>query len=121
MLNVFNYYDEPNELPKYEELSKSIALLEFPSKWGRTVSADDLKPVLHIIKNNSKLAYLYAMIIMEGRWPEAEPIIIKNANDAYMYALYVMKERWIEAEPIIMTNHELWDEYKEYLIPNQLS
>ena len=114
MLNVFDYYTEPKELPKYEELSKSIALLEFPSRWGRTVPADDLKPVLHIIKNNSKLACWYAIFVLKSRWPEVEPIIMKNANEAYMYTKFVMKERWIEAEPIIMTNHELWDEYKEY-------
>ena len=49
--------------------------------------------------------YWYADAVIGGRWPEAEPIIMKDAKWAYWYASDVMKyKRWTEAEPYIMKN-----------------
>ena len=47
-------------------------------------------------------AYHYAKYVIKGKWPEAEPVIMKSAYWACLYAIDVIKGRWPEAEPIIM-------------------
>lgn len=49
----------------------------------------------------SQKAYEYSNKILNKRWPEAEPIIIKNGYYAYLYARHVIKDRWHEVEDII--------------------
>lgn len=46
-------------------------------------------------------AYEYSSKILNKRWTEAEPIIIKNGYYAYLYARHVIKSRWPEVEGII--------------------
>ncbi len=53
------------------------------------------------IKKIPKLAYEYAKDMIQERWPEAEPYIMKSEFAAY-YAKYIIKGRWPEAEPYIM-------------------
>ena len=54
------------------------------------------------IRKNSVWACLYARYVIKGRWPEGELAISKDPERAYQYARYVMKrERWPEAEPAI--------------------
>jgi len=43
----------------------------------------------------------YAKLVIRGRWPEAEPYIMKS-NDAVRYAAFIIQGRWPEAEPYIM-------------------
>jgi hypothetical protein len=53
-------------------------------------------------------AYWYAAKIIKGRWPEAEPIILKDAEASYWYAVDVMNSVWPEAEDSIAKSY-----YKE--------
>src|SRR5574337_960408 len=55
----------------------------------------------HIMKD-PQYAYAYANDIIHDRWPEAEPHIMKNPYNAYLYAKDVIKNKWPEAEPYIM-------------------
>ena len=57
-------------------------------------------------KQNPKLCFEYARDIIKGRWPEAEPAIMKDPKWAYYYALNVIGGRWREAEPEIMKDPE---------------
>jgi hypothetical protein len=54
------------------------------------------------ILKSAGAAYLYAIDVIKGRWPEAEPTITKDPNYAYLYARDVIKGRWPEAEPTII-------------------
>ena len=47
------------------------------------------------------MAYMYARDVIKGRWPEAEPYIMKDAMISFYYAKRVIKGRWPEAEYII--------------------
>jgi hypothetical protein len=42
--------------------------------------------------------YLYAQDVIKGRWPEAEPLIIRYTPSAIAYARNVLKNRWPELE-----------------------
>ena len=57
-------------------------------------------------KNAPEYAYWYACNVINGRWEEAEPIILTDGYWAYWYARDVIKGRWVEAEPIILTSAE---------------
>jgi hypothetical protein len=50
----------------------------------------------------SEWAYWYASEVIEDRWPEAEPHLMKEPTWAYFYAFHVIKGRWMEAEPHII-------------------
>jgi hypothetical protein len=39
--------------------------------------------------------------VFKGRWPEAEPVIMRDPCEAMRYARDVIKGRWLEAEPVI--------------------
>lgn len=54
-----------------------------------------------IIMKDAQCASRYALEIIKGPWSEAEPFIMQNGEYAYDYAVYVLKQRWIEAEPYI--------------------
>ena len=52
----------------------------------------------------------YARKVFRGRWPDAEPIIIKNPILAYWYAKDVIGGPWPEAEKYIAKDsHAAWE------------
>ena len=53
----------------------------------------------------------YALNVIQGRWPEAEHIIMKDPKYAYLYALEIINDRWIEAEQYIMEDPYFSYEY----------
>jgi hypothetical protein len=69
-----------------------------------------------IIIKDPEYAYLYARSVIKGRWPEAEPTIMKNPEFAYFYAKDVIKGRWPKAEPIIMTSIRWIEPYARSVI-----
>jgi len=54
-----------------------------------------------VIAKSLQWAYDYAESIIKGRFPEAEPVIAKSPRYAYYYASYVINRRFPEAEPAI--------------------
>jgi hypothetical protein len=48
--------------------------------------------------------YEYVKDVIMGRWPEAEPLIVKDPEYAYVYARDVIKGRWPEAEAMFLAN-----------------
>ena len=67
---------------------------------------------------NPSAAYQYAIYVIKGRWPEAEPIIMKDPESAYKYAKDVIKGRWPEAEPFIKKNGYYTDYYNYHFRTN---
>ena len=73
-----------------------------------------------IIMQEPKSAYWYAQDVIKGPWPEAEETIKKDPEWAYYYARDVIKDRWPEAEPTIMRDPQWWKLYqKDVLEPWQ--
>jgi len=58
----------------------------------------------------------YARDVIQGRWAEAEPYIMKKPSSAYWYAKDVIRGRWAEAEPHIMKDPGWAYEYARYVI-----
>ena len=114
MLNVFKYFDQPNELNR-SDLISHMHLLHDELHYGLLGPKDKekLKPLLPLIKKSAQSAGLYAKYILQKRWPEAEPTIMKNPLYAYHYAVWVLQSPWPEAEPYIMKDPELWELYTE--------
>lgn len=100
MLNVYNYYDDAEALPMYKELSPALGLYDNPHAWD-TSSRPILKPIEHLIAKQPIYACKYAKDVLQGRFPEGEPIIMKYPNAALSYAKYVIGGRWRDAEPYI--------------------
>jgi hypothetical protein len=65
---------------------------------------------------DAKLAYKYARNVIQGRWPEAEPVIVKDAQLAYHYAKNMIQGRWPDAEPTIAKDAQWAYYYAENVI-----
>lgn len=100
MLNIYKYYDDAEALPMYKELSPALGLYANPHAWNES-SRPILEPLKHIIAKRSEYAYQYAKDVLQGRFPEGEPAIMKDAGTALEYAKYILDGRWVDAEPYI--------------------
>jgi hypothetical protein len=58
---------------------------------------------------------MYAFNIVGGRWPKAEPFIMKDPQWAYWYALNILKGVWPEAEQYIKDDPQWWGYYNRDL------
>jgi hypothetical protein len=59
-----------------------------------------------LASGDAERAYYYAREVIQGRWAEAEPLIMKDPYWAYLYAKHVIRGRWAEAEPYVMKDPE---------------
>lgn len=117
MINLYEYYEQPTELPLYGTLYVPLSSyfdIGSQAQWGTTIHEADLAPVLHIIQRDPQDAYQYSVRILKQRWPDAEPYIMKAPNAAYRYAKFVMRERWLKAEPIIKKDEMCWVHYRQH-------
>lgn len=65
-----------------------------------------------LIMKDPSTAVNYAQDVLNySRWPEAEPYIMKDPKWAHRYAEYILKDRWIEAEPYIKQDPHEWKFY----------
>lgn len=126
MLNIYNYYDDSKSLPLYNELEDKLNLLNNPSDWRWLQhNVKDFEPIKHIMLRSPKLIYYYAHDIIKGRWPDAEPYIMKSPEYTYRYVRDILSNdkdwtsikgyengRWPEAEQYIMSGSLWWNEYK---------
>lgn len=110
MFNIYDYHNE--KLDKYDEYYRGISLCTYHYIHNGNIL--NYTSIRHIIERSSEYASYYARYIIKGRWPEAEPNIMKNPKGAYAYARYVIGRRWKEAEPYIQVSNLWWGEYCEH-------
>jgi hypothetical protein len=121
MLNVYDKYERPDELPLYNELNSLMHLLR-DSTWWVTSMVDQLEPLIPIIIKSPELSFCYAAFVMDyKRFPAGEPVIMKDPDEAYAYARYVLKGRWKdigkpEVEDVIMQDPHDARLYAQYVI-----
>lgn len=115
MLNIYDYYEQPTELPLYKTIYKPLSYFDesIINEWGRSIKKADLDPIVHIIQRSPEEAYQYTIRILKHRWQDAEPYIMKSPMTAFRYAKFVIEGRWEEAEPYIMKENALWEIYKK--------
>jgi hypothetical protein len=97
-----------NQTDVYVILKDGKPYLQFDYSSNQAMNVKD-QPALknlgktfpEMVSQNSSLAYIYARDVIHGRWPEAEPNIMKDPESAYWYAKNVIEDRWLEAEPYI--------------------
>lgn len=75
---------------------------QFLMRYARTVINGRWPDAEPVIMQDPVSADVYATEIIGGRWPEAEPVIMAHPMSAVAYASDVIKGRWPEAEPVIM-------------------
>ena len=56
----------------------------------------------------------YAQNVIQGRWPEAEPYILRSPYSTTWYAINVIKGAWPEAENIIKQYARLSNQYARH-------
>ena len=94
MINFYSFYNKTG-LDR-EEFKEPLTI-----NWGM-IERCKLDMILHIIKRDPELAWIYVSRIIRGRWIEGEAVIMKDPINAYCYAFTIIQGRWLEAEPYIM-------------------
>ena len=130
--NKFDFYNEQD--PLYIWKDKSGAKYQFHFRFMQFMDAQDQEipheilmlwrethPVISKLfkkyekeildAGNALTIFQYARNIIKGRWPEAEPYIMKDPKWAAAYAVWVIKDRWPEAEPYIEKDTYWWPYY----------
>ena len=101
-----------DELLKMNEYERAEYLYEEAKELRKRLP----KEYERLLKSNQYWAYLYCRDIIRGRWPEAEPYIMKDPEWAYEYIKYIVKGRWKEAESYIKKNIGIYSQYYDRFI-----
>jgi len=74
-----------------------------------------------LLLQDANAAYNYAKSILQARWPEAEPIILREGSSKvlFFYAKHVIRDRWAEAEDKIIKCSKYIMEYTKDLVKNR--
>lgn len=113
MLNVYDKFTKPNELKSYNENYPYLAALQklvsvhnaegIPEDVEKLMSANKAK-LLHYPLG----AAYYAAYVMQSRWEEAEPTIMRDGEAIMKYVSQVINDgdddshiRWEDAEPYL--------------------
>ena len=139
MLNVYRYHDDPESLPLYNPLGRLLQRSLYDTDF-ESIDKADLEALMPLISRTATLATKYAREVIKGRWPEAEPYIMKVSYTAYGYARAILyndpewpydRGRWPEAEPYIMQEpftaliyaknilKHRWKEAEPYIMKNE--
>jgi len=125
---VEKYSDIPiSKLSEERDPKKEQHLLDRMERYDYQAIQDAYKYAIDVIKGRwpeaepfikryPQVSYYYAHYILDARWPEAESEIMKSPKYAYWYALHVIKDRWPEAEPAILRDPEKASAYTENVI-----
>lgn len=128
MLNIYNFFDEPDGLSNFNQFKTIEEYLVDEDKVHPTPEdLNNLKQFESYIASDAHLSYQYAYLLNDrflsgekviindplyaviyardilgwARWKQAEENILQNPHAAYEYAHYILDNRWEEAEEYI--------------------
>ena len=88
----------------HSELEQALSSPEQAYRYALNVLQGRFPEGEPVIAQDSRWAYYYARDVIDvinDRWPEGEAVIAKDAEYAYMYARWVIEGRFIEGEAAI--------------------
>lgn len=138
MLNLYDCYEPPEQLPLYNELHSRIELFSMfiPDEYGvvplddmgeapEGYTSEDYKHIVHLLQRDAGASYYYALYVLKGRFKEGEPTIMKDGLYAVFYAKDVLANdpswphkngQWPEAEPVIMQDSRFAYKYAKEIL-----
>jgi len=99
MLNLYNFYSEPESLANYEQAKTQVPLVA----WDLANTDEQKRALGHLWAQDPKLAYDYASTVLHGRFLAGEPAIARNSAWAYYYAWNVLEKPWPPGSKAIET------------------
>ena len=117
MMNIYDFYSNPEELDYYHEAD--IKIVNF--FWDKYKSNDkELKKREDAIANEQRKAVFYAHSVLNGkRFPKAEINIAKDPESAYLYSKFIIKGPWEPGEKAIATDIAFSMRYASKIIGGQ--
>lgn len=126
MLSVYSVYDNPEELPGYQDWPKIkmfYKFLESPIRYTPRAEADvkTFEQNKDWFSKTPERVYKYAKFFINRsssfshiRWEEAEHVLLSSPKYTGLYAIEVIGYKgWPEAEHIIQQEENIWDLYKQ--------
>ncbi|MGZ8924243.1 MAG: hypothetical protein ACXW2E_00035 [Nitrososphaeraceae archaeon] len=109
-MNLYNYYNKPDELVGYMEATKSVPSIAYDHAFyvirGPFSEGEDA------IAKDPRLAELYAHHILKGRFEKAEDSIATDASASYHYSVNTLNRRFVEGEKAIAQSSYLMAKYQ---------
>ncbi|MGZ8924240.1 MAG: hypothetical protein ACXW2E_00020 [Nitrososphaeraceae archaeon] len=140
-MNLYKYYNNPEQLYNYKICSASDPKLayDYATRYNRPFpegedaiaksayfsyryAIDVLKgPFLKgedRITTDANYSYLYAYYILKGPFKKGEDRIATDAQYSYLYAIHVLNGPFKKGEDAIATDRFYWDSYKHFFVGN---
>ena len=80
------------------------------------ILGEAVRPPTEEEQTNPEEAYQYALGVVEGPWPDLEPVILQDPTACYLYAGDVLNTRWPKAERMILKDPLVAHEYARNVI-----
>lgn len=129
-LRILNKKEQWGTTISRDDLEPLLHIIKRTSKlsffYAYEILKGRFKETEDIIKKDPSYAVMYAKHILSkdpewtsqpghdnGRWPDAEPYIMKDPFQTFRYARDVIKGRLPEAETYIMKDEDFWSKYKQ--------
>jgi hypothetical protein len=128
LFNYINLFWEDKEDPELWELLKRVRPLEILIDFNKMFLKKPLKILESLILNEEDEKLLwniqkYASDIIQGRWEEVEPLMLKTYKKhmedtdyyevddygIYKYSSEILKRRWNELEPLMYKKYKMQD------------
>ena len=112
----FEYYRHENPITAKLFKREEAKCLESPRtsyEYARSVVNGRWFEAEPVIIKDAYWSCEYSKDVILGRWPEAEPYIMKDPSVAYLYASEIIKSRWIEAEKYIAKDNLISSLYND--------
>lgn len=111
VMNLYNYYDEPNDLDGYLKSFRSDSWF-FWEAFKR--DKNSLRKHELPISKNPLYSFIYARDVLEGEFKKGENSISKSPEYAFKYAMDILQGRFKKGEETIL-NSDYKDNYIAYL------
>ena len=115
--NLYNFHENPSQLAGYDQAHEKIPVFIWNryKKYSEKNKKEELEKRKEALAKDPKFAYMYALIVEQGRFPEGEDAIGRNTDWAFHYAMEIVKGRFPKGESAIKQNSTQWEQYTAYL------
>lgn len=97
MLNPYKFHSDPETLFNYNLARQTVPEIA----WEMATTNEQKRKLRHLWAQDPKLAYLYALDVIEKPWKPGEAAIATEGRWAYYYADHVLEHRFEPGEAAI--------------------
>lgn len=112
-MNLYKYHTRPEKLELHDKAPEKVPAVIWDKYEDQP---DELEKREKILAKDPLYAYLYAVNVLQDRFPAGEAAIAKSAEHAYGYALIILRAAFPKGEAAIATSGLHAQQYARFVI-----